>query len=290
MADIYTNSFLTLAATSSVDHNGGLFFRQSAEFSSHKIDVTSHEGRSDSIYIRRCLPHIPSLSPSYMFTGEYPLLTRAWTFQELFLSRRILHFSRDELMWECTQHACCQCSASKPLIPAQIIASEQYQLRDQWHEIVVEFSKRALSFEKDKLPALSGVVKASPQWKQGQRYLAGLWESSLLYDLLWERFATSEKCPIWRAPSWTWATINGGIRFCRPSDYRQHTQVIFFTCTPSGLDLPGRSVLVLLFSGPLIKVTLSPGHGYTDLFKLQIMSTSVHITDYELNEGGDRWV
>src|SRR5690349_19397035 len=99
MADIYTNSFLKFAAQSSTDYNGGLFFRQSAEFSSHKIDVTSHEGRSDSIYIRRCLPHIPSLSPSYMFTGEYPLLTRAWAFQEHVLSRRIVHFSKDELMW-----------------------------------------------------------------------------------------------------------------------------------------------------------------------------------------------
>jgi hypothetical protein len=41
----------------------------------------------------------------------WPLLKRAWVFQERLLSPRLLHFSFGELIWECRHVSACECSA-----------------------------------------------------------------------------------------------------------------------------------------------------------------------------------
>jgi hypothetical protein len=42
-------------------------------------------------------------------THVYPLRTRAWCLQERFMAPRIPHFGVNELHWECSSEACCQC-------------------------------------------------------------------------------------------------------------------------------------------------------------------------------------
>jgi hypothetical protein len=43
------------------------------------------------------LPHWPGHDD----LGHWPLLERAWAYQERLLSPRVLHFCQDELVWEC---------------------------------------------------------------------------------------------------------------------------------------------------------------------------------------------
>jgi hypothetical protein len=66
---------------------------------------------------------------------------------------------------------------------------------------------------KDKLPAISGIAnQIQPMRKTG--YLAGLWQDTLLHDLLWTTFPTSQgksRANPWRAPSWSWASIDNAI-------------------------------------------------------------------------------
>jgi len=48
----------------------------------------------------------------------------------------------------------------------------------------------------------------------GDQYLAGHFKSSLLPSLLWKRHSPMLPCPAgYRAPSWSWAAIDGQIRF-----------------------------------------------------------------------------
>ncbi|RYP08513.1 hypothetical protein DL764_001844 [Monosporascus ibericus] len=57
---------------------------------------------------------------------------------------------------------------------------------DLWQKLVEAYSARSLTYETDRLPALSGV--ASRVHRQlGFRYLAGLWKEGLPANLCWER-------------------------------------------------------------------------------------------------------
>jgi len=54
--------------------------------------------------------------------------------------------------------------------------------------------------------------------RPGDTYLAGLWKSTALYDLPWyrdeydrEQFPIAKTCD--RAPSWSWASVDGHIKF-----------------------------------------------------------------------------
>jgi hypothetical protein len=120
----------------------------------------------------------------HQVTEDSPLLHRAWTFQELLLSPRVVHFSKEELIWECKQCADYQRSPPEDSVSLDAIDPGAYDSHNDWQELVKIFSVGALSFGKDKLPALSGAAKASPNWKQGQKYMAGIWETTLMFDIL----------------------------------------------------------------------------------------------------------
>ncbi|KAL1639147.1 hypothetical protein SLS58_008234 [Diplodia intermedia] len=83
-----------------------------------------------------------------------------------------------------------------------------------WNLIVQEYSNRRLTNPQDKLPALSGIVS---YFKKGLRddYVAGMWNRTLLYQLSWKTVdpATAVRPSVWRAPSWSWMSIDGAISF-----------------------------------------------------------------------------
>jgi hypothetical protein len=83
-----------------------------------------------------------------------------------------------------------------------------------------------LSFSKDKLVAISGLAKAFlKQFNTHQphtvecRYLAGLWSIELEHQLLWYQQQAQPKNFQLRAPSWSWASVNGIILFQLPHTY-----------------------------------------------------------------------
>ncbi|KAH9208316.1 hypothetical protein DL95DRAFT_395425, partial [Leptodontidium sp. 2 PMI_412] len=95
----------------------------------------------------------------------------------------------------------------------------------RWASMVNAFTRRKLTVESDRLPALSGIVKEI-QLQTGDKYLAGLWRQDLSHHLLWQVDTVfAAKDSMWhrpakyRAPSWSWAAIEGPIRMnLRPSE------------------------------------------------------------------------
>ncbi|RMZ92289.1 hypothetical protein DV736_g462, partial [Chaetothyriales sp. CBS 134916] len=88
-----------------------------------------------------------------------------------------------------------------------------------------------LSFGHDKLVAISGIVQKVAQ-ATGERYLAGHWDNSLLaQSLLWfvpSRRQTNSKPSVrpfgagtsgYRAPTWSWASIDAEVTWNWPADY-----------------------------------------------------------------------
>jgi len=207
MCDIYSNAILTIFATRCEDCLDTLF--PSFDRTIHGYD---EKGNPLAVAVRiECL----HLDPEH---SDYPLLTRAWVFQERLLSRGVVHFGYDELFWECMDATSCECSEEiirGPLEIKSIRYRDPYQATQKdyqrvWHEIVAQYTALKLTYRSDRQPALQGLATQMANTRRG-RYLAGLWEDSLITDLAWRRVAsygTREKGAHATGPSWSWASID----------------------------------------------------------------------------------
>lgn len=126
MVDIYRRSFLTIAATGATSDHEGCFSTTSPEKQAQRLSGHSFDGKPYDFYFRAPLKHatfgeyytsIPD-EEHYSKRRDFPLIGRAWCYQEIFLSPRVLHFSKDEATWECMEYAACECAGlTSPLHP-----------------------------------------------------------------------------------------------------------------------------------------------------------------------------
>jgi hypothetical protein len=242
MIDIYQRSFLTIAATSSPSDDEGCFSTISRESRAERLQGQSSDGKPYDLYFRTPLRH-PTLRSDIDTEEdellEAPLLGRSWCYQEILLSPRVLHFFKDELVWECMEDVFCECAGlTSPLNPSRpnspdslsvdlselppkihhslSLEGDEVELQNRWRIIVVEYSGLGLSFGKDKFPALSGLAEQMQLRRPDESYAAGLWTGSLLEDLLWRVDKAEAGDPDlphkklswrpnqWRAPTWSW--------------------------------------------------------------------------------------
>lgn len=152
---------------------------------------------------------------------------RAWTFQEDVLSTRQLLFGSYHLTFLCpenskTEFRSLQIVGYGRLAVGHDLAFDSRRL-ELWEDLIENYIARDLTFESDRLPAISGIARImgySPE-----NYFAGLWKESLETQLCWHRGmgSTSEsKDAILRArreswshpiPSWSWATRKQSVAF-----------------------------------------------------------------------------
>lgn len=162
--------------------------------------------------------------------NESKLAARAWTLQERLLCPRTLYFGREQIAWECRF-----CNAYETLpdlfqegITKMSPGNYLYLVRDinplvhtqnvrQWSDIVEDYSKRKLTFSRDKLVAISGLARIlAPVY--GSNYVAGLWVKDLIRLLTWYKPpssspSTKNTATTYRAPSWSWASVDGEVLF-----------------------------------------------------------------------------
>ncbi|KAI1660233.1 HET-domain-containing protein [Daldinia decipiens] len=86
------------------------------------------------------------------------------------------------------------------------------RIYEEWTRIVEYYTSCRLTNESDRLIALSGIAKAF-QETTGDTYLAGLWKDALVPCLAWHTggFAGVQVRRNEYAPSWSWASITGGM-------------------------------------------------------------------------------
>jgi hypothetical protein len=150
--------------------------------------------------------------------GRNPWLDRAWTFQEWVLSPRVLHIQQIT-QWECLEGRSDEIQRRFPeeRIPEledTVPSSPSLLDKDwSWSNIVEEFTRRKIGKDEDRLPALAGLAKKYRD-ATGYEYLAGVWRQELPAALLWEKKGWNYlKSPAgYRAPSWSWASLEGAIR------------------------------------------------------------------------------
>jgi hypothetical protein len=253
MASIYRNAYLTIAATASSDRDGGCYRTVPPERRGVKFKHKTRGGNSITVLVREAPPHLDVFRGSYVkeflreksgaYYKEFPLLERSWVYQERLLSSRMLHFCNDELIFECKEDMDCQCRGCRAPAETAIVKTTKIELQEilqaremsewspkkspfciklEWGEFVETYSHLAMSFDKDKLPAISAVARVMAEHGEDE-YLAGMWRSTLLLSLRWnikeygQQLLERPAHP--RAPTWSWASTKGKLDWPRSQIY-----------------------------------------------------------------------
>jgi hypothetical protein len=228
MRAYYRNSYVTLSAFDSPNSQHG--FLDSRDTSDEVLVPNETD-----IWIR------PRLMDRGKLFQKAPLNHRGWALQERLLSTCVLHFTRQEMFWECQTSSTQESSITEHRGPTDfqlLVSSEGDDFKrvltsigpDRfspqtgafalWMRLIRQFSRRSLTFPSDKLPAISGLA-AIMAAKTRSKYMAGLWEDDL-QGLAWFRDGPDDRISHakgkdeqagYLAPSWSWVRMNESITY-----------------------------------------------------------------------------
>ncbi|KAL4901079.1 heterokaryon incompatibility protein-domain-containing protein [Aspergillus multicolor] len=234
MYEYYSNSWVTIATDGAADSAQG-FLRDPNRVS--KVMRFDCPGPNDdpsgsTIYIRRKgIPLGFDTFAHHVWNAprQSALSYRGWTLQESILSPRILHYTAEEVTFECRTESRCECQLrahSKDTAVSVKMAIQTAPFNSKWAMVVDHYSSRDLTEQSDKLTAISGVAR-SMQPQTSSLYWAGLWSGDFPAALLWmvydydgfERPRTSRRIGEYQAPSWSWASVTGRVILANPEVY-----------------------------------------------------------------------
>lgn len=219
MSSIYKNATATIAASSAKSASEG-FLSQGAQpyCPEFEFQIPMPDNRMGTVYL--------SAEP---YEPEHHLDTRGWTLQEFMLSSRILFFSDYELLWQCKEVDLRSVSGRgleytqpQEALPWTVFDddAEPYFGSDDtekiylWKTVVQQYTERNLKEPNDKLNAIMGITcELETLWRHECIY--GLWKKWFIELLAWYKpySEREEKRHIERAPSWSWASMNGVVKY-----------------------------------------------------------------------------
>ncbi|KAF3014758.1 hypothetical protein E8E14_010175 [Neopestalotiopsis sp. 37M] len=259
MCEVYANAVCNIAATGAADSTQGLFFTHSQVVDcSFMVDVCWPKNTvKESTQLDRYLVLFSKQWKESV--EKQSLNRRAWVIQERMLSKRVISFARDQLFWECLElraneafpngtpsdngasvywmydkffmkdilyglsPAPCESEIARP-ISWESECWNRYMFNG-WREFLVSYTRCGLTKPADKLVAIRGVAEAFGRCMQLdflEDFVAGLWLPQLGWELCWtvmNLHRTSMATARWRAPSWSWASIESQVH---PSNIRHH--------------------------------------------------------------------
>ncbi len=231
MRHVYKNARLNIAATGASDSSFGLFVDRNPSLIPTGSVSVSWDGKLPKgdfhFYLRRIWEQ---------GINRAPLNRRGWVYQERYLSRRNLHFGSESMFFECHELEACETfPAGLPIIlnahlinrfKAVDLSSDQLRtaratsVLESWKKIVVPFMECVFTYPSDKVVAFSGIAEEFGS-RSNDIYLAGLWKNCFFIEqLLWYvnvrkqgNDQPSARPLVYRAPSWSWLSIDGRINF-----------------------------------------------------------------------------
>lgn len=257
MGKVYSNALCNVEAAYAADVSARLFFsRNKTRITPFPVTVEWHQDGPLMFFLIDLSVQLEH------DMNEAPLLKRAWVLQEQLLAKRSIIYSKAQLHWVCRNQEASEMfpkavpdlregpsllSHSLEPRPLQCLKS-MIASRDpiyfhhrsyggsmntspmesfwfSWRSIVLDYTSRSLTFEKDKLAAIAGVASVI-QSKTHAQYIAGMWNYRFFieYDLCWQvsRRADGQR-PFrpskYRAPTWSWASVEGMISYGYKRDY-----------------------------------------------------------------------
>ncbi|KAL7910809.1 heterokaryon incompatibility domain-containing protein [Trichoderma velutinum] len=272
MAEIFRNSLVTIIPLRTTSSDDGFLERNP----SIKIPYHSAEWNVSGSYFLRHIPFSyenaesalrcsPSFSdrPLYLEIENSVWHTRGWTFQEDMFAMRKLYIGQLMMHWD-------------SLKPIDILRTEDKIIDDKldrignakssiihtstpwrgdydyegWYNPILEYSHKKLTYETDRLPAVSSYAKLIAS-KSGDTYLAGLWKKNLHRGLLWKirrrgRWTFRQlkgflkRPPQYVAPSWSWARIRSDLTMDNSDRMELECEVLEAETKAHGGDIYGR--------------------------------------------------
>ncbi|KAK7935398.1 hypothetical protein PG985_000893 [Apiospora marii] len=240
-------------------------------------------------------PYIPVTSQEgfvcYVDLGvSGPLRTRAWVVQERFLSPRTVHYTRDQLVWECsesftleglsaginlTQNANTLFKQHNTAIVTATLSPEKvYKVYELWDTLVMQYTEGCLSFSSDRPVAIAGIARVICRHLDlaPSDYHSGLWKPRFIEGLCWSIESLSLKTrqvlsnfgqgSLAHIPTWSWLSVNGSVwqDHCgRTGSYTTPSELVEVKTASLGDPFGPVISSVAQVRGPLCEASIAPG-------------------------------
>ncbi|KAF1950765.1 HET-domain-containing protein, partial [Byssothecium circinans] len=177
MGSIYENSVLTIAASSATDATEG------------------------------CTLDLEEIATQH----------RGWVLQEMILSRRILHFTKQQVYWQCRElaesedgclHEATSVDEAKQSSRIMLRQNTTFtsDIRRLWWVWCMDYSRRLFTVPADRLYACAGITQYYNHLHGEEAVVLGLRRDRLLSELLWllVNHRAAPRIAAAGLPSWTW--------------------------------------------------------------------------------------
>ncbi|UPX11427.1 uncharacterized protein EKO05_0002033 [Ascochyta rabiei] len=218
MQNVYSQAYLTIAATAAADSLSGFLDRNyQPEYLSYRDDT------SQRLFVSTDIDDFD------IDVGGAPLNQRAWVTQEMVLSRRTIYFSTKQMYWTCGEGLYCE-NLTKlksppnniyftldPAFPTRVRRTNAHDRVENCIRFLVEdYTRRALTFWKDRTAAIYGLERSVAEGLRCEgRY--GIFEPCLHRNLLWQ--LTDQKTQKidyeGTVPSWSWMACTGPVKYSK---------------------------------------------------------------------------
>ncbi|EXK83843.1 serine/threonine protein kinase [Fusarium oxysporum f. sp. raphani 54005] len=218
MEEVYSNAQCVLAASSANSSEEGFLQRTSPSLPF--ITLQSPEG--DISYISKNIDN---------FRGdvdEAVLNTRGWTLQERALARRTIHFTKNQVYFECSKGVQCESLIRWTNEKASLLGDSSFpasvEARYKGGRVMLvqalynQYSKRTFWDSQDRPIAISGLEKRlTTAFNTRGGY--GVFETFLERSLLWKKVDTTGSLRLIKfpkdrnVPSWSWMAYDGVISY-----------------------------------------------------------------------------
>ncbi|TLD23842.1 hypothetical protein PspLS_06822 [Pyricularia sp. CBS 133598] len=249
LAMVYRNAYLVVSATGASGPSKGLFEQRSPKDYEH-FSMKAQSADGDHMVgniAALSLPLQDEICGRCPELRSEPLTRNAWAFQERVLARRVLHFARDQLRFECvggefgmmSEDGTCsplprflhlpnlfeneELSLGpvelKDTVAGQVSVAKFPSIMEMWGEILFLYSGLDFADPSDRLPAMAQTARAFREKVQppgtDSDYLAGIWRSNIIDGLMW---VSMNDMPNFHSteiqdgtPSWSWASVTGPV-------------------------------------------------------------------------------
>jgi hypothetical protein len=322
MQKIYGNAYLTIAATDAKNSHEGLFRERDTKalrpFKMSILDMipsTEMQKKDSAASLVEefedlvendpgAIHYLTDIELAWERLEESPLNRRAWAIQERILSPRVLHYDKDQLVWECDTLSACERFPGPTGIEGLVDAKKRVrasvdklrcvqvidrplgqELHDSWKPIIKAYSSAGLTKQTDRLIAIEGIAQWLAQ-KYTSSYVAGLFTRNMESQLAWkvgdddkrQREGSRLRIPDIRvAPSWSWASFLGEIEVLpqwQSVDSEESYRAI------EGADLK-ETVLCHVTNKDTLAATWSPLNTFTELpLEISCFLTQIRFVDF----------
>ena len=293
MSDIYSGSFVNIAANAASNANGGIFQdRDLLMVTPLRVRMTFRANR----WLKKMF--VVFFQTWDLGALEHSSLSkRAWTIQERLLASRTVHFLLHKVVWECSSLQASESDPSGvleqstgnsvvvqgwalPFFKDHILFHREAACLWKWYDAVRMYSRGELTFNSDKLIAISGVAKFLKHiWRdESVRYLAGLWSYQLETSLVWSSHKGTQLAgDEYLASSWSWASVNGSIHtafYYHERHYELLFNVFEVQTEPINDTFGAVRAGFLRLSGPMCRVQVCVDRSPSArLYELELAST-----------------